>query len=229
MTDLALRILLIEDHDELRALTLALLRQHGHDVRGVPMAQDIDDVTGDFLPDIYLIDLNLPDEDGLALTRRIRAAHQGVGIVITTARVSIGDKVVGYESGADQYLTKPVHPKELLACIDALGKRLRSQKQEGSALTLDLTTLRLSGPTGTTELTASDAQILHALTRAPGRSLERWQIAQIFGVDKNTSVAAMEMRIARLRKKLVATGAPAPAIKAVHKVGYVLCCTVALR
>lgn len=232
MPDIALKILLVEDNDALREATLAFLQTQGHYVRGVAMAEEISEVSGGFVPDVYVIDLNLPDEDGLSLTRRLRASHPNVGIVITTARTQIGDKVVGYESGADLYLTKPVHPQELMAGVSALGKRLRMRTQAPDALlTLDLSRMQLKGPDGSTELTASDALILSALIRAPGQSLERWQIGEIIGAGVSTSASAatLEMRITRLRKKMIAVGAPAPGIKALHKVGYTLCCPVVLQ
>lgn len=231
MPEAALKILLIEDNDELRTATLAFLQNQGHYVRGVPMAEEINDVTGGFVPDVYVIDLNLPDEDGLSLTRRLRAAHPNVGIVITTARAQIGDKVVGYESGADLYLTKPVHPKELIAGVAAVGKRCRISSTLGDELVLQLARWKLTGPDGIVELTASDVQILSALARAPGQSLERWQLAEIIaaGSDSSPTASTMEMRIARLRKKLLIAGAPQPSIKAVHKIGYTLCCPVVLQ
>lgn len=230
MPDVALKILVVEDSDELREATLAFLQSHGHYVRGVAMAEEIDDLPGGFVPDVYVIDLNLPDEDGLSLTRRLRASHPNVGIVITTARVQIGDKVVGYDSGADLYLTKPVHPQELLAGVSSLGKRLRAWVQHNPAMVLDLTRMQLSGPTGTADLTASDVLILSALVRAPGQKLERWQMAEIVAGNDNDppSAATLEMRITRLRKKLSAAGAPEPGIKALHKVGYTLCCPVVM-
>lgn len=231
MQDIALKILVVEDNDALREATLAFLQQQGHYVRGVAMAEDIDDMAGGFVPDVYVIDLNLPDEDGLSLTRRLRAAHPNVGIVITTARTQIGDKVVGYESGADLYLTKPVHPQELSAGVAALGKRLRTMGQSDHAPTLlDFSRMQLSGP-GKVELTASDTLILSALIRAPGQKLERWQIAEIVGGQDGDvpSAATLEMRITRLRKKLASVGAPLPHIKALHKVGYTLCTPVVLQ
>jgi DNA-binding response OmpR family regulator len=232
MHDVALKILVVEDNDELREATLAFLQNHGHYVRGVAMAEDIDDLTGGFAPEVYVIDLNLPDEDGLDLTRRLRASQPNVGIVIATARTQIGDKVVGYESGADLYLTKPVHPQELMAGVAALGKRLRALRQsEHAATVFDMSTMELRGPNGITGLTASDSLILSALARAPGRKLERWQIAEIVGSNDGDvpSAATLEMRITRVRKKLAAVGAPAPHIKALHKVGYTLCTPVVLQ
>lgn len=231
MQNIALKILVIEDNDALREATLAFLQSQGHFVRGVPQAEDINDVTGGFLPDVYVIDLNLPDEDGLSLTRRLRASHPNVGIVITTARAQIGDKVVGYESGADLYLTKPVHPQELMAGVAAVGKRLRTLSRPHHALTLNVSRMQLSGPDGNADLTSSDALILSALARAPGQTLERWQVAEIVASGKDTlpSAATLEMRITRLRKKLSMVGAPSPCIKALHKVGYTLCVSVVMQ
>jgi DNA-binding response OmpR family regulator len=232
MQDIALKILVIEDNDALREATLTFLQQQGHYVRGVAMAEDINDMAGGFVPDVYVIDLNLPDEDGLELTRRLRTTHPNVGIVITTARNQIGDKVVGYESGADLYLSKPVHPKELMAGVAALGKRRRTLGLPAHAVTvLDVSRMQLRGPDAQMGLSASDALILSALVRAPGQKLERWQIAEIVGSNDADmpSAATLEMRIARLRKKLAAVGAPAPHIKALHKVGYALCTPVLLQ
>jgi DNA-binding response OmpR family regulator len=231
MQDAALKILVVEDNDALREAMLAFFQQQGHDVRGVPMAEDIDDVTGGFVPNVYVIDLNLPDEDGLSLTRRLRAAHPNVGIVITTARSQIGDKVLGYDSGADLYLTKPVDSRELMAGVSALGKRLRTLVQNHPAFLLDLDRMQLSGPASHVELTASDVLVLSAFARAPGKKLERWQIAEILGGSgaEPTAASTLEMRITRLRKKLAAVGAPAPCIKALHKVGYALCVAVVMQ
>lgn len=231
MQDVALKILLVEDNDALREATMVFLEQQGHCVRGVAMSEDIDDMAAGFFPDVYVIDLNLPDEDGLALTKRLREAHSNVGIIITTARSQIGDKVLGYKNGADLYLTKPVHPQELLASLISLGNRLRVNSPQLNSLLLDLSRMQLSGPQGILDLTSSDAQILSALTRAPGQKLERWQIAEVVSssTGEPPSVATIEMRITRLRKKLAATGVPAPHIKAIHKVGYALCVPVIFR
>ena len=227
----ALRVLLVEDNDELREVTLAFLRSCGHDVRGVPAAEDIQDVAGAFVPDVYVIDLGLPSEDGLSLTRRLRASHPGAGIIIATARSQIGDKVEGYDSGADLYLTKPVHPHELQAGLSALGKRVKSSGAGGEGLQMVASRLQLLGPRGAVELTAGDARILAALVRAPGQTLERWQLAEVIGKGEEgaPSTALMEMRIARLRKKLAAAGAPPPGIKALRGVGYALTCPVAMQ
>ena len=230
MQNFALKILVVEDNDELREVTLELLQSRGHYVRGVPMAEDINDITGGFVPDIYVIDLNLPDEDGLSLTKRLRQMQPSAGIVIATARAQIGDRVLGYESGADLYFTKPVHPRELTAGIAALGKRLQSKTSTSQGhLQVHMAKLELSGPEGCTDLTAGEMAILSALVLAPGRTLERWQLMSILSKrEESISPSALEMRVARLRKKLASVGTAAPSVKSLHKVGYTLCCEVVL-
>ena len=231
MDDIALKILVVEDNDALREVTLTFLQHEGHYVRGIAQAEEIDDIPGGFVADVYVIDLNLPDEDGLSLTRRLRAAQPDVGIVIVTARTQIGDRVLGYNSGADIYMTKPLDPQELRAGISALGKRLFTLGWQKQAMVLDLKRMLLISPEAQVEMTASDALLLSALARAPGYKLERWQIAEIVGgTDAETpSASTLEMRISRLRKKLAAVGAPAPHIKAQHKFGYTLCTPVVMR
>ncbi|WP_439114115.1 response regulator transcription factor [Hydrogenophaga sp.] len=231
MTPFALKILVVEDNDELREATLAWLQQQGHEVRGVFMAEDVLDTGPGFLPDVYVIDLNLPGEDGLSLTRRVRAMQPGAGIVITTARTQIGDKVVGYECGADLYLTKPVHPRELIAGIESLGKRLGQDKTTSRQLQLQVSRRLLTGLNGTVELTTGEAMVLIALARAPGLTLERWQLIELIGGGNTMSAspASLEMRVTRLRKKLVQAGAEQPCIQTLHKTGYTLAHPVLLR
>ncbi|MBV5344515.1 MAG: response regulator transcription factor [Rhodoferax sp.] len=178
---------------------------------------------------IYVIDLNLPEEDGLSLTKRLRKLHPSVGIVITTARAQIGDKVVGYTSGADLYLTKPIHPQELIAGISSLSYRLKIKDASTTGLELSLGSLVLRGPLNTIDLTSAEATLLAELVRAPGQTLERWQLLEIFDKqDAEISNSGIEMRVSRLRKKLEATGVAAPHIKSLHKVGYALCCQVVI-
>ena len=225
MQKFALKILVVEDNDALREATLAFLQRHGHHVRGVSSAEELNDVEGAFVPDLYIVDLILPAEDGLSLTKRLRAAHPGVGIIVTTALSRIGDKVLGYRSGADLYLTKPLDPEELIASLESLASRLRNTPSASDALTLKVSSMRLSGPGGEVPVSASEATVLSAFARAPGRSLERWQLVEVIGGEgqNQPSAATLEMRITRLRKKLTAIGAEPPGIKAVHKVGYTLC------
>lgn len=225
MQTVALKILVVEDNDALREATLTFLQQQGHYVRGVPSAEDTNDLTGGFVPDVYVIDLGLPDEDGLSLTRRLRASHPRAGIVITTALTQLSDRVKGYSNGADLYLSKPVHPDELAVAVASLGMRLRLDPTTVPSLLLSVARLKLSGPLATVDLSGSEATVLSALARAPGQTLERWQIGEIMRGDEGStpSGSSIEMRISRLRRKLQNAGAEQPSIKALHRVGYTLC------
>ena len=225
-----LNILFVENNAVSFTATLEALQTAGHRVRSVAMAEEITDAIGAFAPDIYVIGLSLQDDDGLILTQRVRSTQPLAGIVIVTARSRSGDRVEGYESGADLYLTQPVHPSELSAGIVALGNRLRlTLSINAKRLQIHKNKMELVGPSAKTGLTTGEQAILSALALAPGQTLERWQLMEILGTgEESPSPSALEMRIARLRKKLVRVGAESPTIKSLHKVGYTLCRDVVL-
>lgn len=230
MANRSLKILILEDNDDLRDGWISFFKAKGHHVRGIVLAESMLDELATFLPDVYVIDLNLPDVDGLEIVKRVRATHPSTGIVITTARTQIGDRVLGYESGADIYFPKPVDPNELMAGIAALAKRRQDTTGANESLSLNVNRHQLRGPQTTVELTPGESYLLAGLSRAAGRPLARWQLAELLGAGENLPSAAMlEMRIARLRKKLHTAGADLPAIRAMHKRGYVLTCDVALE
>lgn len=225
----ALKILIVEDNDDLREGLLSYFQKQGHYVRGIGLAAEIFDESGDFTPDVYVIDLNLPDADGLSLVNKLRQAHPSVGIVITTARGLIGDRVLGYESGADIYFTKPVDPAELLAGIKAISKRQTPSSVDTQVLRLKKDLHILEGPNGTAELSPNEAILLAGLARAAGQPLAPWQIAELLGLGEQLpSAPALEMRIARLRKKLVTAGGSSSSIRALYNRGYLLGCKVVI-
>jgi DNA-binding response OmpR family regulator len=229
MLNRALKILILEDNDDLREGWLAFFQSHGHYVRGIGLVEELLDETGDFSADVYVIDLNLPDGNGLEVVKRLRGVQPHAGIVISTARTQLGDKVQGYESGADIYFSKPVDPQELLAGIVALAKRRHADVHIEVALRLQLDRFTLQGPLAVVVLSPSETALLAGLVRAAHQPLARWQLAELLGAgDALPSDAMLEMRIARLRKKLMAAGADAKAIRAVHRRGYVLGCEVVL-
>lgn len=227
MSALALNILVVEDYDVLRHAMVKVLTRAGHRVLGVGMAEEVDDEPMGCLPDMYIIDLNLPGEDGLSLARRVRQSAPDALIVLVTARIGLDDRVAGYTTGADMYLPKPVAPEELVAIACNLGKRLQNRPQgQRAQLALLGQRLLLKGPKAQALLTQSEVVILGALARAPDQLLEHWQVAQQLGADSKES---QEVRIGRLRKKLIACGAEAPAIKAIRNHGYKLVCSVGVQ
>lgn len=216
-------VMLVEDHDALREATARVLQQHGYDVVALPCAEDADDTPVPRKPDLYIIDLNLPGEDGLSLAARLRQAQPMAGIIITTARTQLSDRLVGYEAGADLYLPKPVDPQELLAALTALSKRLRPEVMSDK-LTLNSQKQLLRGPGGECRLADSEARLLLALTCAKDQTLERWQVAlQLSPGNADISADNLQNRLSLLRKKMAACGAVGDSVKAIRGTGYRLC------
>lgn len=226
----SLHILVVEDNDSLREATVDFLKANGHAAVGIMSAEEVDDTPAGVLPDLYLIDVNLPGENGFSLADRIRRSHPLAGIVLMTARGHLSDRLEGYTSGADNYLIKPVEQAELLMCINNLAHRLKSSPQSlAPALLLNSKTLQLSGPSGEALLTQGECILLSALCRAAHQKLERWQAMQLVDTrDRGLVPANLEMRISTLRKKLKTCGAPDDAIITLRGFGYALGCSISV-
>lgn len=227
---LTLKIAIVEDHDALREVMSTLLQSQGHQVVGFASAESFDQamVAGAF--DLLVADLNLPGADGFSAVRCFRGVHPLGSVIMVSARDGLTDKVTGYEAGADLYLTKPLAPVELMAAVGRVAQRLMSkgptdrENEERQPLRLDTRTLTLEGPQATVSVTNAEATILTALARAPGQTLEVWQILELLGIDLGSSSKAnFEVRMVRLRKKLAATGAAKPALKVIRMGGYRVC------
>jgi len=220
-----LNIVVVEDNDDLRELTCQVLSQDGHHVTGLTCAEELEDLAGGEPADIFLLDLNLPGEDGISLSQRIRKAQPLVGIIIISARTDLDDKLIGYESGADWYITKPVVFAELTAAIRSFARRRHAAKQDQVDLVrgLTLNKLDLSGPLGEVKLTATEGLLLTAFARAPASKLETWQIAEMLDVNADETLKnSIAVRMTRLRKKLMDLGAEGVVIESIRNVGYQL-------
>lgn len=230
-----LSVLVVEDHDILREATVSLLARAGHRAVGVDCAEALAEATAGLSFDLFVIDINLPGEDGLSLARRLRATQPLAGIVIMTARGALPDRLAGYESGADLYLSKPVEPAELLAAIASLGRRVveaeaRASSPQPPRFSVDIGGRWLSGPGGEETLTPSEATLLAAFARARLRRLETWQLMELLGEDPQTyAKSALEVRILRLRQKLVRVGADDGCLKALRGYGYELAVPIGVR
>jgi DNA-binding response OmpR family regulator len=222
-----LRILVVEDYDDLRDAICRVLAEEGHEVIGVGMAEDVDDTPVGFVPDLYVLDLNLPGEDGISLAMRIRRSEPSVGIVIVSARTSVTDRIFGYSSGANIYLTKPISLEELLAVVAGFAQRLMEiDQRKECALVLQLLSMRVIGTNYSARLTQAEMVLLAAFSRAAQQSLEHWQVAAHLGQGEDLAKQNLEVKLGRLRKKLIACGAHAPAIQSIRGVGYRLCVPV---
>lgn len=214
-----LSIVVVEDHQDLRELTCMALANKGHHVLGLSCAEELEDAVKGIAVDVFILDLNLPGEDGISLAKRIRQAYPLVGIVMLTARSQAKEKVQGYESGADLYMTKPVNFEELCAALQGFVRR-RQMAPEG---TLTLSKLTLTGALSSVRLSAAEADMLMAFARAPSSRLETWQLANILGLEMDgLNKSSLEVRLVRLRKKMAEAGAPSSVIESIRNVGYQL-------
>ncbi len=226
-----MNILLVEDYQELQLAMTETLKRQNHQVVGLAAAEDVDAAVVAQVPDLALIDLALPKEDGLSLIKRMRHAHPVMGIIVISARNSTMDRVSGYQSGADIYLAKPVANEELVAAINVLARRLDMQpKQEplapdARAIELNSSTLQVSGPQGTARLTTTEYALLAGLARARDRTLETQHIYQMLGRGDGKK-SALEALVYRVRRKMAEAGAGDNSIRSHRLKGYQLFCTV---
>ena len=225
-TEKSLCIVVAEDHDALREITVEVLCRQGHKAVGIACAEEMDDAVGGMGIDLLIADLHLPGEDGMSLIRRFRAAQPLAGIIMVTASTQVDVKVQGYNNGADIYLPKPVATEELLAAVLSISRRLVRQSTavaERGAFRHDQVHGWIDGPLGRTELSDSESLILKSLAHAPGQRLGLQQLQdllQLHGAAFNKS--AFEVRMVRLRKKLIGVGAERSCLRSIRMVGYQL-------
>jgi len=169
--------------------------------RGVSRAQGITDI------DVYLVDLNLPGEDGLSLVRRLRSTSPDVGIIVLTARDANADRVKGYDCGADIYMVKPIHPPELIAALRRFARNKEPDVTSAEASPLTLCKGRLTGTLGQVRLSYDETIVLEALVRAPAQKMANWQLACLLDADLDEIFKSnLPVRMARLRKNCAAWG-----------------------
>lgn len=224
-----LDILVLDGDDALREAIIGILGQAGYHAVGISHADELEESGQHSAIDVYILGLNPPSEEGLELSRRLRAAEPFVGIIMITGEDTAHERARGYASGADITLSKPVDSLELLTCLGSLGRRLRTVPSTGNDthLTLCLKTMTLAGPIGSVELSMHEARIIGAFARSRNSQLERWQIAELIGANiENIHRNNLDQRMVRLRRKLLIAGAGAPAIRAMHKTGYFLSTTI---
>lgn len=225
-----LEIIVVEDHDIVREELVAFLTRPDWTVRGVDCGEALDAALRQRPADLLVVDLNLPGEDGLSICQRLRLAMPDMSLVMLTARTMPKDKTVGYQSGADVYLTKPANVGELEAAIANLSRRIT--RRVGHAPELDLPRLTLCLPNGATvSLSLLEGRLLYELVTAPERKLSTDALLNRLNprYDKPQLRENLPVLVSRLRHKLE-TGANLPnAIKAIRNFGYQLTITLTVR
>jgi two-component system phosphate regulon response regulator PhoB len=225
-------ILVVEDEHDIRELITYHLLKEGYQVAGVASAAEALAMLERQRPDLVLLDLMLPDMDGLALCRRLKgsAATAGMMIVMLTAKGEEADVVTGLNAGAQDYITKPFSPRVLMARVRAALRRSRpaeadGQKADGEGETITLHNLKIhlgrhevlvDGQR--VELSSTEFRVLHFLARRPGWVFTRQQILDGVHGDKYAITdRAVDVQIVALRRKL---GEAGRAIETVRGVGY---------
>jgi len=200
------RILIIDDDVELNALLEEYLQGFGHRLESATTAAAGRDRLRRELPDLLILDVMLPDTDGLTLCREFNAEYD-LPIIMLTARGDTADKVMGLELGADDYLAKPFEPRELVARIQSVIRR----SQDNSAVTVlvcdglrvELDTRRVDVDGKAIELTTMEFELLKDLMQSRGRVMSRDRlIERLRGFDADVYDRSVDMLVSRLREKL---------------------------
>lgn len=226
------RILIVDDDPALRELLSTYLVANGFDVAAVGNGTAMRAALADGMPDAMVLDLMLPGEDGLALTRLLRA-QSTVPILMLSARGEEVDRVIGLEVGADDYLAKPFGPRELLARLRALLRRGQSVPATPAApaatapqprfgpFSLDLASRRLLKDGVEIRLTGAEFDLLAAFLARPNRVLSRDTLVDLLkGYDRDPFDRSIDIRVTRLRRKIEADPAAPAYIRTVRGEGY---------
>jgi DNA-binding response OmpR family regulator len=220
-----MRILLIEDSADLARLVMGGLKKAGYLADHVSTVGDGRHVMSLSRYAIVILDLGLPDADGLTLLREIRQAKDSIPVLILTARVSVADRVEGLRTGADDYLAKPFAFEELLARIEALRRRPRQMARtmlSSANLSLDTSNRQACVDDEPIVLNSREVAVLEILLRRKGRVVPKNIFEdQLFGLSGDGSPNAVEVYVYRLRKQLSDHGAKVK-VHTIRGVGYLI-------
>ncbi len=234
-------VLVVDDEPELRSLLVEYFARHGIVVREAPDAAAARALIAGAPPDLAILDINMPGENGLSLARWLRDAHPSVGVVMLTTVGESVDRVIGLELGADEYVPKPFEPRELLARVRAVLRRLRAPVPAAQAAPkaatgapsggrvpfgacrLDLDERRLLAADGhDIEISAAEFDLLALFARHPNRPLSRDQIMeQAHNRGWDVFDRSIDLRVMRLRRKIERNPDKPEVIRTVRNVGYV--------
>ena len=227
------RILVVDDDSDVRFMLRRYLSRHGFDVEVAEDGARLRALIGDQEFDLVVLDLNMPGEDGISLARFLRDNHP-VGIIMLTAAAEVVDRIVGLEVGADDYVTKPFEPRELLARIKSVLRRLEnaapaapSAAADGrmpfGSCSLDIDARRLFDENGEEiTITSMEYDLLKAFADHPNKVLSRDQLLNLaHNRDWEPFDRSIDIRITRLRRKIESDPAKPQVIKTVRGAGYI--------
>ncbi|HEU5319397.1 MAG TPA: response regulator transcription factor [Methylomirabilota bacterium] len=223
------RVLVVEDERDVAELIRYNLAKEGWDVLVAPTGADALKQVRDARPDVVLLDIMVPQLNGWEVCRRLKqdAETRHVAVIMVTGRTEEGDKVLGFEMGADDYVTKPFSPRELLARVRAVVRRGkppdggRKANVKAGDLEIDRYRFEVRMEGRPVELTPKEFELLAILAGAPGRVFGREELLDaVWGHDGFVEPRTVDVHVARLRGKFTAARLPAPGIETVRGVGY---------
>ncbi len=224
-------LLVVDDDAELRELTQAYLEQQGFNVHCVESGEAMDAYLTENLPDLIILDLMLPGEHGLSIAQRLKQ-HAELPIIIVSAQGEDVDRIVGLEVGADDYLSKPFNPRELLARVRAVLRRTQKLSEEQpprekvkfGPFALDMNAHRLTEDGDQVPLTSGEFDLLAILVSHPNAVLHRDRILDLLtGAERSPFDRSIDVRVTRLRAKLEVDPANPAYIRTIWGKGYMFC------
>jgi len=230
------KILVVDDDKDVRDLVERCLVDAGFEVETVGEGSGVPDIVKDKNIDLVIVDLILPDTDGLAVTRNLKE-HSDVGVVILSGKGETMEKVIGLEVGADDYIAKPFEPRELLARVRSVLRRVDPQDKnvtpDSTVLSfdnwkLDISAQKLTSPDGETiNISSGEYILLQALAEHPNRVLSREQLLEYTHRTYTPAFdRSVDVQVMRLRKKIEPDPATPQIIKTVRNAGYIFAAKV---
>jgi two-component system OmpR family response regulator len=223
------RVLVVDDDPGIRDVLCEFLGRHGYEVQACANGREMDAALKVRAPDVLVLDLMMPGEDGLSICKRL-AAEGGPPVIMLSAMGEETDRIIGLELGADDYLPKPCSPRELLARVRAVLRRRREPQTAGAGAAaiefdgwrLDLIRRELASPRGVViNLSAGEFNLLRAFVERPERVLTRDQLLDLARAPSSEAFdRAIDVQISRLRRKLM-DGSGRELIRTVRGEGYV--------
>ena len=213
-------VILLDDEEDIREEFAAYLQGSGHTVQTVCSIKQFSTLFLTYKPDIAVVDRSLPDGDGLDLVRELRDQGVRCGVIMFTAKDATQDRIDGFKSGVDHYLTKPVRLQELGAVVESLSWRLKAT----ASWRLILSTWELRTPGGVViRLTAQESAFLQVLVELMGQTVTRKKVVQSLGKNfADYDPRNLDVLVLRLRKKVASVTSAVFPVKTVHGAGYVI-------
>ena len=223
-----IRVLVVEDDQDLLDDLVFGLRHEGFETSGIPDGIAIEAQLASLSPDVLVLDVGLPGEDGFTIARKLGKTSPNLGIVMLTGRSTTTDRVVGLESGADIYLTKTAERRELVAAIRAVARRVAKMPKAEPPWTLDVAGMKLTAPDGiAVTLTGQELRLMQVFSRAYGGEATRRKLIEGLGHNYlDFDERRLETLVSRLRRKITEHCGDREVIRTLRAEGYLFTATL---